>query len=459
MPETCFIKKKIGYTGSIFDYYANTQAFYTNVAVGAGLDASLESSFSLGFTLSSVAEEVDSKESTVSGVSLNIRALTEKILVKIDCLDETAKLTQYFINDFKLLPVKFEKPWLRNSWKDYDIFLDKYGSHVITSVSRGASIKQTTFAKSSNSYSERDFQVKSCVSFAGPTTVGKVGVKACANVSKTEISKATHMNIAFDACYAGYMNTEDKLIIRGGTVNTRSALRTSRTKELIEQFLNEAKDSNEGVQHTFKSIWNLLQDRFEFGSDSYIRAVNLQYYYLGFLNYGCSFEESGGVSIQKFDYSKESTKESPEFECTLAAEGCHSSNDCHYKPVWCSCYGPSCVKYETVKQDTCGRKISAVANYNEYWGWHGCGWQVAGSYCNCYNGNKGSRRTVWTLPSRDAVRGGSAQSAAQHKSDNQDKSQEVEDRGENTADPSKESPGSSGDASGSGWDARWDLTG
>ncbi|XP_073239921.1 DELTA-alicitoxin-Pse2b-like [Porites lutea] len=293
------------------------------------------------------------------------------------------------------------------------LFLYKYGSHVITSVNRRASIKQTTFAKSSNSYSERDFQVKSCVSFAGPTTVGKVGVKACANVSKTEISKATHMN------------TEDKLIIRGGTVNTRSALRTSRTKELIEQFLNEAKDSNEGVQHTFKSIWNLLQDRFAFGSNNNIKAVNLQYYYLGFLNYGCSFEESGGVSIQKFDYSKESTKESPEFECTLAAKGCHSSNDCHYKPVWCSCYGPSCVKYETVKQDTCGRKISAVANYNEYWGWHGCGWQVAGSYCNCYNGNKGSRRTVWTLPSRDHVQGGSAQSAAQHKSDNQDKSQEL----------------------------------
>ena len=117
----------------------------------------------------------------------------------------------------------------------YDIFSDKYGSHAITSVNRGASIKQTTFAKSSNSYSERDFQVKSCVSFAGPTTVGEVGVNACANVSKTEKSKVTHMN------------TEDKLIIRGGTVNTRSALRTSRTKELIEQFLNEAKDLNEGV--------------------------------------------------------------------------------------------------------------------------------------------------------------------------------------------------------------------
>lgn len=122
LPETCFIKKKIGYTGSIFDYYANIQAFYTKVAVGAGLDASLESSFSVGFYPQQCREEVDSRESTVSGVSLNIRALTEKILVKKDCLVETAKLTQYFVNDFELLPVKFEKPWLRNSWRDYDIF-------------------------------------------------------------------------------------------------------------------------------------------------------------------------------------------------------------------------------------------------------------------------------------------------------------------------------------------------
>ena len=130
------------------------------------------------------------------------------------------------------------------------------------------------------------------------------------------------------------MNTEDKLVIRGGKTETRSALRTKRTEGLIEKFLREAKESDSGVQHTFRSIWNILQSRFLFktGSESnYIKAVNLQYYYLGFLNYGCSFKEGRGIHMQKFNHTKSSCDKSPEFECSLAAEGCHTDDDCHYK--------------------------------------------------------------------------------------------------------------------------------
>ena len=54
LPSSCFIKKKLYYSGSNFDYYASTKAFYSKMAVGAGLDASLESIFTLGATLSSV---------------------------------------------------------------------------------------------------------------------------------------------------------------------------------------------------------------------------------------------------------------------------------------------------------------------------------------------------------------------------------------------------------------------
>ena len=192
LPEKCFTKKKLHYTGSNYDYYASTKAFYSKMAVGAGLDASLQSSFTLGATLSSVVQQAESKESQVSGMSLNIRALTEKLLVSKDCFhnEEISTLSNNFLKDFKRLPMTISKPWLANSWKDYSVFLNKYGSHVVTSVKRGASMKQTTFAESSKSYSQRDFQVKSCVSLAGPTSVGKVGVKACANVSKEEVTKS-----------------------------------------------------------------------------------------------------------------------------------------------------------------------------------------------------------------------------------------------------------------------------
>ena len=223
----------------------------------------LEFSFTLGATLSGVVQKANSKESKVSGMSLNVRALTEKILVKKDGLDvdETTALKKSLVEDLERLPVTFEKPWFANSWKAYSVFLEKYGSHVITSVKRGASIRQTTFAESSKSYSRRDFQVKSCVSLAGPISIGKVGIKACADVSKSEISRASKMN------------TADKLIIRGGTKETRNALYKKRTKELIEKLLNEAGESEAAVEHSFMSLWDILQSRFKTGSDNYISVA------------------------------------------------------------------------------------------------------------------------------------------------------------------------------------------
>ena len=120
------------------------------------------------------------------------------------------------------LPLKIDEPCERNSWRSYNDFLDDYGSYVVTSVIRGVIIKQISFSQSSESYSERDFQVKSCVSFAGPTSVAKVGVYACANISKSESSKASDMS------------TTDKLFIGGRSRETRGQLLHYRSKELIQ---------------------------------------------------------------------------------------------------------------------------------------------------------------------------------------------------------------------------------
>ena len=398
LPSSCFKRTELHYSGSQFDYYASTKAFYSKTAVGAGLDASLQSTFTLGATLSSLVQTTDSKTNKVSGMSLNVKALTEKVLVKKDCLDDihVSTLTTRFLKDFESLPLTFDEPWIANTWKPYNNFLETFGSHVITSVKRGSSIKQTAFAKSSESYSQRDFQVKSCVSLAGPTSVGEIGVQACANVTSSEVSKASEMN------------TADKLIIRGGTKETRNALFKQRTEELIEKLMNEAGESSAAVEHSFRSIWDILQSRFETGSDNYVRAVNLQYYYLGYLNYGCRFKESRGVEFQKFDYARGSTNESPEFECSLAGKGCHNDGDCHYRiGVKCACYGKTCVRYKEEEQDTGVSKKTAYANTEDTkWGWYGCDWKVAGFKCGCYNDNIGVREQVWRMPSRDAVQKG-----------------------------------------------------
>ena len=141
--------------------------------------------------------------------------------------------------------------------------------------------------------------------------------------------------------------------------------------------MNEAGDHASSVQHTFRAIWDILQSICKTGSPNHIRAINLEQYYLGFLNYGCRFIQSGGVDIQKFDYTRGSNEVYPEYECSLAKEGCHSDNDCHLKPMWCSCGGESCVRYTSVEQDTGVSKQRAYANINGNWKWKGCDWSMA----------------------------------------------------------------------------------
>ncbi|KAL9983873.1 hypothetical protein ACROYT_G006116 [Oculina patagonica] len=414
LPSNCFRKDTRNLKSSrFFEYYESNKAFYSSLGTESSLDASVQSSYTLGATLNVATKSKSSETNKVSGMSLNVIAIKEKILVRRGCLggDET-KFKKQFLRKLELLPVKIEKPWQKHSWKPYRNFITEYGSHVVTSVSRGTSFKQMTFAESSKSYSERDFQVKSCISFAGPTSVGKVGVEACANISKSEIRRASEMS------------TSDKVFVLGGDPKTRNKLlhKDTRSNELIEQLMNEAGgDSASSVQHTFRAIWDILTSRFDAGSPNHIRAINLENYYLGFLSFGCHSIKGGRVQIQKFDYSSSSTPESPEFECSLAKEGCHSDDDCRYVVgPWCTCRGESCVRYKSVKRDTGDSKKTAYAHRQGNWDWKGCGWKTwtAWTQCSCYNKNRDTREVVWSLPSKDAAASAAPSNGTHHEEKN-----------------------------------------
>ena len=317
LPSECF-KKIINTTksSSKFDYYKNTNALYKSLATESSLSASLTSTFTLGATVSVATKSKSSEKSEVSGISLIKQALAEKIYVNKECLTSAkmSTLNKEFMESLSTLPLKIKEPWLHNSWKPYSTFLEKYGSHVITSKETGSRFQQMVFAESSESYSQRDFQVKACILAAGPTNVGKLNVSACSSVNSSEILKAKNMS------------TSETRFVRGGLRDTNSALTKGTSAELIEKLMNEADDAPSPVQHTFRPIWEILKDRFKTGSKNHIRATILQYYYSGYLGYGCLYSKSGDVEVQKFDYTKQSESKKPEFECSLAKEGCHNDD-------------------------------------------------------------------------------------------------------------------------------------
>ena len=380
--SSCLRVSPVYESSRYFAFYSDTASFYSSITTNTNLNAELQSDFSLGTTLSVQSKEISGSDRTVTGNDLKIIAKSMSFELDKSCLDFNS-FTDSFLRDLNALPAAVSSPWLSSSWRHYDTFLRKYGSHVLMEITTGSEISQNSYASTSSSYSKRDFQVKSCIALAGPTEVGEMNVSLCASVTNEEIDKVSSMKMS------------TTLIVNGGTTATRNKLLQERTPELIEQFMNEANETAAPIRYKLISVWDLLKESFIGVSNDFVRGLNLEYYYLGLLNYGCQHENSGGQDLQKFDFTSTSSNDNPDYECTLAHPGCHSNSDCHVRHdvAWCACYGSSSVRYETTTLNTGDKKTTAYINEHDAWGWSGCDWKIWASKCNCYNSDE--RMRVW----------------------------------------------------------------
>ena len=69
---------------------------------------------------------------------------------------------------------------------------------------------QPSFAVISESYSERNFNIKCCIALAGTTDIGKLNFSNCAGFDKSEIKRVSSLSIS------------DTLTVRGGRSDTAS---------------------------------------------------------------------------------------------------------------------------------------------------------------------------------------------------------------------------------------------
>ena len=356
------------------------------MTTSSGLESSLQTDFSLSQTLDQASENVGGTDRRVTGNSLYFVASYRQDILNRDCLEHRKYFDETFLDSFKSLPVNILQPRIKSDWKEYDVFLKKHGSHIFTSISIGSMINQMAFAETSDSYSERDFRVKSCMSLGMAT----FGIGMCSGIDKSEESRVSKMNM------------RGELVIKGGTAETRNELIKNRTPDLIQKFMNEANATNAAIQYTFTSTWDILQSLYVgMDTDNFIRAVNLEFYYLGFLNYGCDLQKDmGGQDLQMFNLAKHSSPTSPQYECSLAPEGCHRNDDCHVKAFSrCRCYGSSCIKYGEVTLDTGKKKKTAHVNRdNTSLKGYGCSYKSSKAQCYCTDESK-ERTVVWPAKS------------------------------------------------------------
>ena len=332
IPKNCIKYHKQSKTRNDRTFYENADSFYKSMSDASSISASLVGPFTMGASLSSASKSMSSGSVKVTGTSINLHTLKDYYQISKDCLNRET-FSKEFEEDFKKLPTKIEDPSKSSDWGDYDTFLKKYGSHILKAVHRGSRMMQWTFAKESKKYSEKNLAVGACIDLAKvPTQAGLLGVNACGNYSKEDIQRVSGMSMS------------NKITLLGGTTETRSELQQKRTPELIARFMREGETHPSPAIYKFESIWRVLKGRF-IGehSVSYARALNLQAYYEGMLDFGCSRDEVRGKVVLREFVLTSGAAYRPLYECQIPPEGCQTDDDCSSNWYRCYCYGASCV--------------------------------------------------------------------------------------------------------------------
>lgn len=316
-------------------FFKSSESFYRYVSTKTGVSATLKGSFTMGTTLDVVSQAVTGNSHQASGLTIDIVSIKDARIVSSYC-QNTLPFSERFLADFLKLPVRIKNPNSKNDWRSYNSFLQKYGSHIVKEIYNGSRIQQWNFASSSEGYSERDFNVRACLDLSSNS--GSMKIDSCTNHSKKEKERVEKMTMS------------DLLVVKGGTAATRAKLRNERTAELIEKFMLEAQSSPGRILYKWTAIWDLLKTRFigKGNDDQLSRVLNIEAYYEGVLDYGCTLSSKNNVDLRWLEQNKQSKL--PDFSCMLAALGCRSSHDCHIGGAGsvCYCYGSSCVDTEKV---------------------------------------------------------------------------------------------------------------
>lgn len=369
-------------------YYEDSQAFYSSIGTESSLSGEVTTAggFTLGGSLEAASKSIDSQKLDVKGTSLDVYAIEKYSQLTPDCITNL-HLNENFQRDFVNLPKVIEDPSQLSHWYQYNLFLKTYGSHVTKRLSYGSKYTRYLFTKSSEKISQEEFSIKACAS----VDAAKVKLEACSQYSQEDYKRVSHFE------------TSDTTTVRGGTIDSRAALMNEVTQELLEKFLKEAGNSDQAVSIQYESMWDFLKKRFH-GTEHFRKAVNLEAYYLGYLNVGCEPQSESGYTLRRFRLVDDDPMV-PVYHCELAPLGCRSDNDCHIGGAGsvCYCYGSSCVRAQSGETDPrhAGKKNQRGMQRSQSGStWEGlnnsCKYHI-GIYCVCRGGWGGGWETIWPL--------------------------------------------------------------
>ena len=306
---------------------SNKRSTYQSVAKEVGLSTEFTYYVTLKASLQAISSSIEWKKETIKTSNIDYSSHVSTISL------ESACIRKHFTNAFKHELSNLENdiiiPNAPSSWKNYENFIKRYGTHIMSKITFGARLQYFTATQRSYHISDN-----------------MMGARACADVEGT-ISEEAPFKVQGCSSYSTYdrqtaqqFSMQVRRLIRGGTKELRNKLLFSSKldSKLVEEFINTAENSPQPIQYTFIPIWDL------FPSDMHQQKVNLFAYYTGYIQHHCNFIIDNGYIIQEF---RKNPSDYNSFQCAVQSRGCHSDDDCHYSygKGGCRCGGPTCVEY------------------------------------------------------------------------------------------------------------------
>ena len=188
-----------------YDFYEEQKDFASSL--GITTDTSVSGSalmFSASGTVSTAFSSSSSSSSSLSSASLRQKNIVSHSVVDSSCFSTAASFTDEFNAAFAALPTNLEfgtTGWKAvavatdgSVWEQYEDFIHKWGSHVITGVHFGAAAEVLVVATSEAETDETDFKTTACVqgSAMGITASECVGYDKSSSSSSSSGSLSSH---------------------------------------------------------------------------------------------------------------------------------------------------------------------------------------------------------------------------------------------------------------------------
>ena len=392
--DDCIGEKPFQLTKRSSSFFKDTESFYSSISSETSISVNFKSHYTMGITLDSTTKDISGSSRNVTGMTYMDISLTKRFSLQNRCLINP-DLDGDLLSRFERLPSSISEPWSPSGWSAYQIFLNRYGSHVVRMVYSGTALYQHSFSDSSHSHSESVFKTKICAEIGGP--LGLNNANACTNITAEDRLKVSSMSVSY------------KFVARGGSTETRAGLSLERSDSAIKKLLLESEPFAAPVIYKYIPIWDILKEKY-FGTEHQVKVHNLQSYYSGFRNYECTHVKKYEPKLQEeYEYQKFEVLDrndavgNPIFQCSILNEGCQTVDDCdwsYYKGrVWdwrCYCIDDHCIQYNETDLNTGVTKTTPYL-YPSGWddGLEGNCYAIDDEpYCKCTTSTK--RHVLWS---------------------------------------------------------------